>query len=446
MNTTDFENVIIKALFANETVKNKVLPELQSSWFFDFDNKQIIEKIIDFNTKFGKMPNVLETRRMLSDETVLSAFDSCMMIKDEEVNTEFIIEEIEEFVRRKLLYNTSEEIVKYCKTGTSSGSFSDKISDAEGFSFDTNIGFSFFEDPRRLYEDANVHEKIYHTGLKTIDDLIGGGFHEKSLNLILASTNIGKTLIMCSLATNLIMSGYNVLYVTFEDNENKIASRIAQNMFDVTQEQYKKMSLEEFGKAYKNAMTKLKDNKLIIKEFPEGSSSALTIKTLMKELKEKKNFIPDVLFIDYIGCMVPNGRQNPNMNTNTILMLVAAQVRSIGMELGIPVISASQTNRGGYGMSEINLDDVSDSFSSTMKADAIFGFTQSEEFKEQGLYSVKLLKTRYGNKRGTITSIGVNVEKQRIFDVTNYSGNQTVNIFDSTDDDKKDSGIEIDFT
>lgn len=242
----------------------------------------------------------------------------------------------------------------------------------------------------------------------------------------------GKTLIMCSLATNLILNGHNVLYVTFEDPENKIASRIAQNMFDVTQAQYKHMSLQDFGKAFSKVKQTLKGNKLVIKEFPECSTNALMIKSLIKELDEKQNFKPDILFIDYIGCMIPNGRPNPNLNTNTTLMLIASQIRAVGMELGIPVISGAQTNRGGYGTAEISLNDAADSFSSTMKADAIFGITQPEEFKEQGMYLVKLLKTRYGNQRGENVTIGVDIEKQRIFDINSSQyANRTLNIFDS---------------
>lgn len=431
MNTTDFEAIIIKALFANETVRSKVLPELKTDWFFDIDNKIICGKIIDFNAKFNKMPVILEMRRLLDDEGTLKAFDDIMKIADEECQTEFILQEIEEFVKKKLLYNASENIVKYCTSGNGSGSFAEDVATAEGFTFDQSIGFNLLEEPERLYDEVMTNEKVYKSGLKTIDELIGGGFHEKSLNLIMSATNVGKTLIMCSLATNFILAGYNVLYVTFEDSENKIGQRISQNLFDVTQADLKAMSAEEYVKCFQKTLGKIKNNRLIIKEYPEGSTNALMIETLLKELSEKKNFKPDILIVDYIGCMIPNGRPNPNLNSNTMLLTVAAQIRAIGMKNGIPVISASQTNRGGYGVSEINLSDAADSFGQNMKADAVFGVTQSEEFKEQGMYSVKLLKTRYGNRRGDITSIGVDIEKQRIFDITNFTGNQTVNIFET---------------
>lgn len=433
MKQNEFERVIIKALYSNAAVCSKVLPELKTSWFFDIDCKMIAEHILNFNTKFSRMPNVLETKKLMNDETVLACFEQCMEIPNDEVNTDYILSEIEEFVRKKLMYNASENIQRYVTQGIQQqGSFADALADAESFCFDTNIGFDFFGEAKRLYEDANTKERIFKTGVKTLDDLIGGGLHEKSLNLIMSATNVGKTLIMCSLTTNFVQNGYKVLYVTFEDSENKIATRIAQNMFDLTQTQYKAMSQEEFGKAFLFAKKKCGGNNLRIKEYPEGTVNAMMIKSLLKDLDEKQGFKPDVLVIDYIGCMIPNGKPNPNLNTNTLLLNVAMQVRAIGMEFGIPVLSASQTNRGGYGVAEISLSDAADSFGQNMKADAVFGITQSAEFKEQGMYSVQLLKTRYGNQRGQITSLGVDIEKQRIYDLNNNNYQQSkVNVFDA---------------
>ena len=435
MKASEFERIIIKSLFVDESLRNKVLPELKTDWFFEIDNRLIVSSILDFNAKFGQMPNALEMKRLLADDTVLTAFENCMSIKDEEVQTPFLLQEIEEFVRKKLMYNVANDVNKFV-TGTvasPNGSYADAMADAETFTFNTDIGFDFFTDPDRLYEDANIREKIYNSGIKTINDLIGGGFHEKSLNLFMAPTNIGKTLIMCSLAKNFVMEGLNVLYVTFEDPENKIASRIAQNMFDVTQLQYKHMSRDDFNRVYQKTMGLLKNqNKLIIKEFPEGTVNAMQLESLLKELDDKKGFRPDVLVIDYIGCMIPNGRPNPNLNTNSTLQLISMQVRAVAMEYGIPIISGLQANRGGYGVAEIGLNDVADSFASTTKADAIFGVTQPDEYKESSMYCVKLLKTRYGNQRNDTVLLGVDIEKQRIFDVNQVDAKMSsVNIFDS---------------
>ena len=238
---------------------------------------------------------------------------------------------------------------------------------------------------------------------------------------------------MCALTTNFVMHGYRVLYVTFEDSENKIATRIAQNMFDITQQQYKVMSRDDFAKAFTKAKSIAGGDKLVIKEYPEGTVNALQIEALIKDLKDKKRFVPDVLVVDYIGCMIPNGKPNPNLNSNSLLTLAAQQIRALGMKYGFPVISASQTNRGGYNTAEISLSDAADSFGQNMKADAVFAVTQTAEMKDQGMYNVQLLKTRYGNQRGQFITIGVDVEKQRIFDLNSNASvaARTQNVVDN---------------
>lgn len=244
----------------------------------------------------------------------------------------------------------------------------------------------------------------------------------------------GKTLFMCSLATNLVLNGHKVLYISFEDSENKIAARMAQNMFDVSQQQFKTMTEEDFHKAFEK-FKKIcgNGNSLVIKEYPEGTVNALMLKSLLKDLEDKKKFVPEIVFIDYIGCMIPNGRLNPNWNTNTILQQVAQQVRAIGQEWGIPIVSAAQTNRGGYNSAEVGLNDIADSYGVSMKADAIISVTQTPEFKEQGMYSVQLLKTRFGNNKGQIVTLGVNIEKQRVKDLNQAdTSNNKVNVFDAT--------------
>ena len=433
MTTQEFEKVIIKALYANQSICSKVLPELTDKWFSEYDTKQIVNKIIEFNTKYSNLPNAIELKRMITDEKTLKVFDDVLAIDDNQVNTPYLMGEIEEFVRKKLLLNQATKIQQYANGGVQKESFTDNIADAEAFTFDDNIGFDFFTEAQRLYEDANTKEVIFKSGLKTLDDLIGGGFHEKSLSLIMSSTNVGKTLIMCALTTNFVLHGYRVLYVTFEDSENKIATRIAQNMFDITQSQYKVMSRDDFAKAFTKAKSIAGGDKLIIKEYPEGTVNALQIEALIKDLKDKKKFVPDVLIVDYIGCMIPNGKPNPNLNSNSLLTLAAQQIRALGMKYGFPVISASQTNRGGYNTAEISLSDAADSFGQNMKADAVFAVTQTPEMKDQGMYQVQLLKTRYGNQRGQLVTIGVDVEKQRIYDLNNSASvaARTQNIVDT---------------
>ena len=196
------------------------------------------------------------------------------------------------------------------------------------------------EEPERIYEEVIKNEKVIGTGVKALDDLLKGGFHEKSLTLLLAPTNVGKTLIMCSLSANMLLAGYKVLYITFEDSENKIGQRVTQNLFDLNRDELKAMSIEDYRKCWDAHRSLIKHN-LYIKEFPEMATNALNIKAYLKELKERKRFIPDIVFVDYIGCMIPNGRENPNINSNTRLLTIAAQVRSISMTEGYPFVSGA---------------------------------------------------------------------------------------------------------
>lgn len=447
MTDTEYEQVVIKTLYANSDVSSKILPDLKEEWFSHVDHKYIIKAIINYNTEFSALPNIIEMRRLLTDQRTVDIFNKCMSIPDEDVNTPYMLEEIQSFVRKRLLKNVGMMIADYCISGRSNVSFADESAYAESFTFDTKIGFSFFEEPEKIFKGIVTNEKLYPSGCKTLDDLIGGGFHEKSLNLILSGTNIGKTLIMCSIAASMVLANKNVLYVSFEDSELKIGQRIIQNLFDITQTELRALNKEGYGKLWLKMKSQIGNNKLIIKEYSEGCVNALTLKALIKELKDKKNFVPEVLIIDYIGCMIPNGRMNPNMNDNTRLLNVSAQVRSIGMEMGIPIISASQSNRGGYNKAEIGLDDTADSFGQTMKADAIFGITQPPELKDANMYNVKLLKTRYGNMRGSTVTIGVNIEKQKIYDLKNgkdVSFTPNSDVIDETDNSFNNKIIDFD--
>ena len=233
------------------------------------------------------------------------------------------------------------------------------------------------------------------------------------------NTNTGKTLIMCSLAANMILQGKNVLYVTFEDSEEKIANRIMFNLLDADKAQLKSMSREAFMKRFEN-IKKVVKQKLIIKEFPEYSICANHLKQLFKDLKQKKKFVPEIMFIDYIGCMLPNGKPNSNLNSNDMLRLVAGQVRAIGMEHAMPVVSGAQTNRGGSTSAEIDLTDTADSFGQTMKADVIFGVTETPELAAAGMFTFFLLKNRFGIKGMKIT-VGVDKFKQRLYNILDES-------------------------
>lgn len=428
MTDIEFEQVIIKALYANSDLSSKVVPELDPQWFVNIDHKYIVNAILDYNAKFSNMPNVIEMRRILTDDKTVTEFNKCMEIPDADVNTPYMLDEIQEFVRKRLLRQVQENISNYCVGGKSVGSFAEAAAYAESFTFDTKVGFSFFEEPEVIYNDFIKNEVVLPTGCKTMDEMIHGGLHPQSMNIVLASTNIGKTLIMCSMASAMLLAGKRVLYITFEDPEVKIGQRIMQNLMDKTQNELKALNKEAYMRLFEKMLNQIGHNRLKIKEYPEYCVNALQVRALLKEYKEKHSFEPDVIMVDYLGCMIPDGRVDPNMNDNSRLRAITAQVRSIGMLLNIPIVSAMQSNRGGYGKAEIGLDDVADSYASTMKGDAIFGITQTAEMKAAQMYTVKLLKTRYGMPKCPVVTIGVDIEHQRIFDLKSFNDDEGVEI------------------
>lgn len=414
----DFERLIIKSLYSNESISNKILPMFSYDWFDDELLINISNTISTFFQEHERIPNVLETKLLLKNNTsALNEFEECLKIPDEEASTDFILTQIEEFIQKKKLFHAARDIVEEIKKpGKVQGGFADKISECEAFTFDESIGTDFMNDVDEMYDTIIENERVFKTGLKTLDILLGGGLHEKSITILLAETNLGKTLSLCSLAAGLITNGYNVLYVTFEDPEKKIAKRILQNILNTNQKELKSLTKEQFKNFFINSTKNIKKN-LIIKEYPEYTCNAITINTLLKNLEEKKKFKPEVIIIDYVGCMIPNVRNN-SMNTNSTLQHITGEVRAIGMAKGIAILSVAQTNRGANGTSDLRLDDSADSYGQNFKADAVLGITQPPACIEACRYLFKLIKTRFdGEMKGQRRYVGVDISKQRLFDV-----------------------------
>ena len=427
MVNVQFPHLIIKTLFTNRSVRDRILPYLTPDWFRENTNIfTIVEKIVGYVEKYGQFPNTIETRNMVrNDQAMLEEFDASIAIDDAECNTEYILEDIEKFIRKKLIYQVTLEIQEslfHNKDGEES--FAQKLADAEAFTFETDIGLDLIDDLDEIYEEMVTSVKVIGTGLKDVDVLLNGGVPEKVMIGVLASTNVGKTLIMSAIASNMVAAGHDVLYVTMEDPDKKIALRMLQNMCNITQEQLRMMNKNSFV-ALKNQLKQRTSRHLKIVELPDATANAMKICTVLKDLKEKKNFVPEIIFLDYIGCMIPNGRPNPTLNTNTILQKVAAETRgAICTKMGIPIVTALQTNRGGYESATVDLNDVADSYGSTMKLDAVLAATQDKTMLEQGMYKLKVAKTRLKNNKGTEIMIGVSIDKQQIYDLNSKPASQ----------------------
>lgn len=407
-----------------------MIPEV----FETFEHQQIIKSFIDFKSQRGTYPSPSEIKLTFTQSEV---FDEMKKIMDVDMsqypNEDFILEIAEKHFKRELFWQKLLKGKEACDKDEidSKGSLIlDELREVLSFSFDTEIGLDLKESAERMYESFNSEDRVVSSGIKNFDAMTKGGFHEKSLSLFLAQTNMGKTLIKCGLAVNALLQNKNVLYVTLEMSENKISERILANLFDVELDNLPLMGKERFMKKFEQIKSRFNTN-LIIKEYPTKSINTNRIRNLIKELEVKKGFKPDIVFVDYLGILMPNTKKDANSNTE--MKTISEELRGLAVEVGVPFVSAVQTNRGGFGSAEIDLTDIADSIGTTATADIIIGITQTDELRAAGLYSFIILKNRYGlNKMKT--TVGVDYPKMRIFDATDDDNEQRpiekVNIVD----------------
>jgi len=425
---------VIRLLLCNPQGRERLFPFLVSKIFHDQNHAKIVDYFIKFHEKYDKFPTKSELKIFIKEETVYNELVRCSELDISEYNDEFVMGELESWFKEKMIHShivdavqalTDQDLEKLSE-------HPDNVREALSFSFDTKLGLDFFDDAESLYNSLHDEDVTFSTGLYDVDKLIDGGLHEKSITLFLAETNMGKTLIQSAIATNCLLQNKNVLYITFEESEKKLSRRFMANLFDVNMGDLKLLRKEKFLEKF-DKCKKVINNQLIIREYPENTISANHLRTLIKELKTKKKFVPDVIFVDYIGCMIPNGRPNSNINSNDVLRLVCGQTRALSMEFGPPVVSAMQANRGGMKTTDLDLTDSADSIGQTFKADIIFGVTQTAEMKAAGRYSFSLLKNRYGiNKRKRF--VGVDFNKMRLYDVEQPGGNDADKNNNSTEE------------
>jgi len=429
MTPEEFETLTLRFLFKDKEAQSRLLPFLKSEVFEVFENKEIVETILKFNEKYNKFPSIPELKVKIKDkqiyEHLTKAIDHSI---EEDLGDDFIKDEVEDFYRDKLLKNEIFATMKGIKDNDESvkASASDRMREAYSFSFDTSIGLDFFDSAENLYNSLHEVDKIIPTGLRNIDKIIKGGFHEKTLTLFMSETNMGKSLVKTALASNCLAQNKNVLYVSLEMSESKVAERIMANLFDIDMSGLFKVPKIRFMNTFEKVKARI-NQKLVIKEFPTRSMNTNRLRTLLKELEMKKSFVPDIIFIDYLGIMLPNNFNRGN-NTNTEIKTISEELRGLGMEKSIPIVSSVQTNRGGFGEASLDLTDIADSIGTTNTADIIFAITQSEEMRSAGQYSWILLKNRYGlNKIKCI--VGVDYNKMRLYEILDQGGSDSDNGF-----------------
>ena len=355
------EKIIFTNLIKNEEYTRKVIPFLKSEYFSDFKDRTLFQLIDGYVGKYNTLPSAEELMINLSDKDGLSedAFKSTAEIiseldKGDPAKLEWIVDQTEKFCQEKAIYNALMSSIQIIddKTGkTSKGAIPQILSDALAVSFDTHIGHDFIEDAESRFEFYHKKEVRIPFNIDYFNKITKGGLPRKTLNIALAGTGVGKSLFMCHCAAANMAQGQNVLYITMEMAEERIAERIDANLLDTPLDQLELIPKESYDKKFERIKNKIK-GKLIVKEYPTACAGSANFRHLLNELKIKKDFTPDIIYIDYLNiCMSSRIKHGANVNSYTYIKAIAEEIRGLAVEFDVPIVSATQTTRSGYCLS-----------------------------------------------------------------------------------------------
>ena len=424
------ETTIIKNLIYNEEYIRKVLPFIRPDYFSDNTEKIVFKEIFEFINQYKNPPthealviNFTE-RKNLTEEQVQDSIQLLNEVhanKDEPTETQWLIEQTEKFCQDKAIYNAIMESVSILDSKSekrTKGEIPQLLSDALGVSFDNNIGHDYTQDFDSRYDSYHKVESRIRFDLDLFNKITKGGLPIKTLNIALAGTGVGKSLFMCHVAAGNLSQGQNVLYITMEMAEEKIAERIDANLLNIDLDELRTISKEDYLRKF-SALKSKTQGKLIIKEYPTAGASVLHFRALLNDLALKKNFRPDIIFIDYLNiCCSARIKPGANVNSYSYIKAIAEELRGLAVEFSLPVVSATQTTRSGFSNSDPGLEDTSESFGLPATADFMFALVSNEELEALGQILVKQLKNRYGDpnlyKRFVL---GIDRAKMRLYDV-----------------------------
>lgn len=424
------EQTILKNLIYNDEYLRKVLPFIKPDYFSERTDKTIFGEISSFVDEYNSTPTIeslvlaIKEKRNLTEEEVEKCESYLKQIeegKNEESKIEWLIDKTEKFCQEKAIYNAvlgSISILDGKDKSLDKGSIPKLLSDALSVSFDNSVGHDYLENSDERYEFYHKKEERIPFDLEYFNKITKGGLPCKTLNIALAGTGVGKSLFMCHVAAGCMVQGKNVLYITMEMAEEKIAERIDANLLNVTVDDLINLPKDMYDKK----ISKLREKtvgKLIIKEYPTASASVTHFRTLLNELNLKKGFVPDIIFVDYLNiCCSSRIKAGANVNSYTYVKAIAEELRGLAVEFGVPIVSATQTTRSGFTSSDPGLEDTSESFGLPATADLMFALISSEELEELGQIMVKQLKNRYSDptmyKRFTV---GIDRSKMRLYDI-----------------------------
>ena len=426
MATERIEDTILRNLFCNEQYYRKVVPHLDGEYFQDPIEKILFEEILDFSGKYDKVPTKevvrinLGNRSDLTEETYKNSSAKLETLTDEWVDFDWLVDSTEKWCQDRAIYNAllkSVQIADGNDEKLSKDAIPTILQQALGVTFDEHIGHDYLESADDRYEFYHREEEKIPFDLEKFNYITKGGLPNKTLNVALAGTGVGKSLFMCHMASACLLRSKNVLYVTMEMSEEKIAERIDANCLNVNIKDIVDLPQMMFKSKIADLEKKTK-GKIIIKEYPTASAHAGHFRALLNELKLKKSFKPDIIFIDYLNICASVRYKGHIVNSYTYVKAIAEELRGLAVEFDLPIVSATQTTRSGFGSSDPDLTDTSESFGLPATADLMFALISSEELEQEGRIMVKQLKNRYNDPTSNRKFVvGIDRAKMKLFDV-----------------------------
>jgi replicative DNA helicase len=413
----------------NEAFTRKVLPFIKAEYFSDPAEKLVFKEVFEFVNKYKNLPthealviNITE-KRNLTEPQVRDSVELLKEItqeKDDVPEMAWLTEQTEKFCQDKAIYNAIMESVGILddKDGKKAkGEIPQLLADALGVSFDSNVGHDYTQDFESRYDFYHKVESRIRFDIDILNKITKGGLPTKTLNIALAGTGVGKSLFMCHVAAGCLSQGHNVLYITMEMAEERIAERIDANLLNIDLNELHTISKDDYERKFESLKSKT-HGKLIIKEYPTASASTLHFRALLNELHLKKNFKPQIIFIDYLNiCASARIKPGGNVNSYTYIKSIAEELRGLAVEFALPVVSATQTTRSGFSNSDPGLEDTSESFGLPATADFMFALVTNEELEGLNQILIKQLKNRYSDpnyyKRFVV---GIDRAKMRLYD------------------------------
>ena len=429
----DIENLVTKNLLLDEAYVRKTLPFIKSEYFSELSYRKLFEIINKYFTDYDAIPTkealVIEVGQLsgISDDQHKEILNTITIIDSDKSDFEWILDTTEKWCKERALYLALMQSIKIAEGNDekrATGAIPTILSEALAVSFDNHVGHDYLEDYEERYEFYHQKEEKLPFDLEFFNKITKGGLPNKTLNVALAGTGVGKSLFMCHCAASALLQNKNVLYITLEMAEEKIAERIDANLLDCDIQNITELPKIMFDTKVAKIIKKTQ-GKLIVKEYPTASAHVGHFRALLNDLSLKKSFRPDVIYIDYLNiCASSRYSKLGNVNSYSYIKAIAEELRGLAVETNVPIVSATQTTRSGYGSSDVDLTDTSESFGLPATADLMFALISTEELEEINQIMVKQLKNRYNdptiNKRFVV---GIDRAKMRLYDVEQSAQN-----------------------